>query len=146
MPDVVQVGAGVLIKVNGQVLGFATYIEWQRTQGVKPFYEVDSPFPAEISPAGPYLVTGVLMGLRLRDMGGLDGPQITNAANVADFFTQQYVTLTIQDKISGQNLGNVNRCMFDRDSFRIEAKNIATFTASFMGIWVSNEVSTDSAG
>lgn len=146
MPDVVNTGAGALIKVNSVVIGFATAINWKRTQGMKPFYEVDNLFPAEISPAGPYLVTGIMSGLRIRDAGGTDGAQITNAADVMTMLQQQYVTLTIQDKISGQNIANINRCMFDNDSFTLEAKGQGTFTVQFMGFWVSNEVSTDSAG
>ena len=146
MGDVVNTGAGALVKVNSVVIGFATSITWTRNQGQKPFYEVDNLFPAEISPAGPYLVTGTMTGLRIRNSGGTDGAQITNAADVNTMLMQQYVTLTVQDKISGQNICNINRCMFDQDSFTLEAKGQGTFSARFMGFWVSNEVSTDSAG
>jgi hypothetical protein len=146
MGDVIQTGAGVIVKVNQLVIGFATDISWRRHQGMKVYNEVDNLFPAEISPAGPYLVSGTMSGFYIRNSGGLDASQITNAADVLTLLQQQYVTLTVVDKISGQVLGNINRAMFDDDSYRHAVKSVSTFTVNFMGFWVSNAMSTDSAG
>jgi hypothetical protein len=146
MGDVIQTGAGAIVKVNGLIIGFATGIDWTRVQGMKVFNEVDNLFPAEISPAGPYLVSGSMSGFSIKGAGGTDGAQITNAADVLTMLQQQYVTLSVVNKFTGLNMCNINRCMFDRDSFKITVKQTITFTVNFMGFWMSNEVSTDSAG
>jgi hypothetical protein len=138
-------GAGVIVKVNKGVIGFATGITYSRDQGIKPIYEVDNPFPAEITPTR-YLVAGALAGFRLSNSGGLDGQGVMDLSNVANFFTQKYVTLEIVDRKTNLPLFYVNRCLFDKDSWRTEVKQIVTFTVNFLGIWASNEISTDSAG
>lgn len=141
----IQHGAGVLIKINKAVIGFATGINYTRSQNNKVIYEVDSPFPAEIMPTR-YICSGTLTGFRLRNSGGVDGQGILDLSNVQNYFTQKYVTLEIIDRLTNLPIFFVNRCLFDNDSWRVDAKSLLTFSVNFTGIWASNEISTDSAG
>ena len=146
MSNQVLTGQGVVIYVNKSMVGFATGIEYTRRTNVEYIYEIDSPFAAEVAPKGPYSVTGTLTGLRMKGSGGLDGSGIMDVSNVANFFTQKYVTLEIRDRTTDQAICFINRCLFDQDGFKAEVRSQMTFSATFRGIWVGNEFSTDSAG
>lgn len=136
-----QTGAGIVVKVNGHVVGFATDISYTRNLGIKPIYGIDSPFIREIAVTGPYQVSGTLSGFRLRDSGGLDGLAIMNASNVDDYFQQKYVFLEIIDRLSGASIGVISQAMFITDTWTINARNPVTFNASFIGVFIQNELS-----
>lgn len=141
----IQTGAGVLIKINKAVVGFATGITYNRSQGNKVIYEVDNPFPVEIMPTR-YAIGGTLTGFRLRNSGGVDGQGILDLSNVQNYFAQKYVTFEVVDRLTNLPIFFVNRALFDNDSWRVDAKSVMAFTVNFTGFWASNELSTDSAG
>lgn len=136
-----QVGAGIVVKINGNVVGFATDIQYNRQLGVKTIYGIDSPFIREIGITGPYQVTGTLSGFRLRDSGGLEGQAIMNASNVDDYFQQKYVSMEIIDILSGAAIGLISQALFISDSWTINARNPVTFNAQFIGVFITNELS-----
>lgn len=136
-----QVGAGIVVKVNGNVVGYATSIQYNRQLGVKPIYGIDSPFIREIGITGPYQVTGTMAGFRLRDSGGLEGQAVMNASNPDDYFNQKYVSLEIIDRLSGASIGIISQAIFLADSWNIDARNPVTFSASFIGVFINNELS-----
>jgi hypothetical protein len=141
-----QTGAGVVVKINGNVVGFATSITYQRTVGAKVITGIDSPFAAEIALAGPYQCTGTMSGFRMRGSGGLDGAHIMNASSVSDYFNQQYVSIEIIDRLSGASIVTIYQAMFIADSWSMNAKDIISFTANFIGIFMQNELSTQKNG
>lgn len=136
-----QVGSGIVVKVNGNVVGYATSIQYNRSIGVRPIYGIDSPFIREIGITGPYQVTGTLSGFRLRDSGGLEGQAIMNASNPDDYFNQKYVSLEIIDRLSGSAIGTISQAIFVSDSWTISAKAPVTFSAQFIGVFITNELS-----
>lgn len=141
----IQTGSGVVVKVNGKVVGFATGLTFTRSQNLKVIHEVDSPFAAEIAPT-TYSVSGNMTGFRLRDSGGLDGAgkgnQIMDLSTVDSYFYQKYATIEVVDRVSNKMMYSFRGVLFDQDSWSITTKNIITFSASFRAIFVSNEAST----
>lgn len=135
-------GAGVVLKINGKVVGFATGISFTRSQGLKVVREVDNPFAVEIMPT-VFEVSGSLSGVRLRGTGGLDGAKggidVMDLSTVQNFFYQKYVTIEVVDRVSSVVLYTFKSVLFDQDSWSITTKNIITFNANFRAIFVSNE-------
>lgn len=143
MQQILQTGAGVKLLINGSVVGFATGINFSRSQGIKVTYEIDNPFPVELAPT-TYLVQGALTGLRLRDSGGLDGGKIMDISTPQKFFLQKYVSIEIVDRVSGKTLFTIQKAMFDQDSWTIAARQMIGFNATFKGVFVENEASEQS--
>jgi hypothetical protein len=140
MQQQIQVGAGVVIKINGKVIGFATSLNFTRSQNLKTIYEVDNPMAVEIMPT-TYSVSGSLTGFRLRDSGGLDGTtiQAMDLSTINSFFYQKYVVIEVVDRITSKTIYTFRSVLFDQDSWNITNKNIITFNANFRAIFVSNE-------
>lgn len=141
-----QTGSGVVVKINGNVVGFATSISYQRSVGARVITGIDSPFAAEIALAGPYTVTGTMSGFRMRGSGGLEGSNTMNAASPSAYFNQQYVSIEIIDILSGASIVTIYQAMFVNDSWSMTAKDVITFSASFIGIFMQNELSTQKTG
>lgn len=140
MQQVLSTGAGVVLKINGNTVGFATGIGWQRSQSLKTIYEIDNVFAREIAPT-VYSIAGNLTGLRLIGGGGLDGPEIMDLSSVAAFFYQKYVTIEIVDKKTNKVTNTFQNVLFESDSWQINAKQVTTFSASFKAVFMSNDVS-----
>lgn len=136
----IQTGAGIVVKANGNVIGFATGLQFTRSQNLKTIYEVDNPFAVEIFPTN-YGVTGTLSGFRLRDGGGLDTPQIMDLSVAQSIFYQKYVIIEVVDRLTTKTIYTFRQVLFENDSWSITTKNIITFNANFRAIFVSNESS-----
>lgn len=134
-------GAAVRLLVNGKVIGIGTSISIQRDQGVKPIYGIDIPTAQEIAITGPYTVNGSIAGLRTRDTGGFDGLQIINAATLSDYFNQNYCTLELVDRKTNLTIAKVDRVIFGSDSLQVSSKAVVTISASFVGTFLSTEIS-----
>jgi hypothetical protein len=134
----VLTGAGIILQANGNVVGFATGIQFTRSQNTKVIMEVDSPYAAEIMPTS-FTVAGTLTGIRLRDSGGLDGSKIMDLSKVQSIFYQQYTSLVVVDRVTNKNIYTFSKVMFDSDSWTISAKNVITFSASFKAVFITNE-------
>lgn len=141
MQQNLQHGAGIKLNINGSLIGFATGINYSRTTASKYIYEIDNPFPVEIAQT-TYGVSGTLTGLRIRDSGGLDGYGIMDVSSISSYFNFKYATIEIVDRVSGKTLANIQKVVFDNDSWSVQNKNVITFSANFKGVFVSNEAST----
>ena len=130
-------GHGVILKIGGRVIGFATGIQLTRTQNTKTIYEIDNPLPVEIAPT-TYLVSGSLQGIRLRNQS-LDAAGVMTLQTLQSYFNQQYVELEIVDRKTSQTLYLVQRVLFDSETISINVKQIITFNASFKGAFMTNE-------
>lgn len=128
-------GAGLKLYINGVVIGYATGINFTRSQGVKPIYELDSPFVAELMPT-TYSISGSLSGIRIREVAGLDTNGIMDLNTVQAFFLQQYVDIELVDRRSGKVVWTIQRCIFSQDSWSVSARSISTFSANFMGTFI----------
>jgi hypothetical protein len=131
-------GAGILLQANGNTVGFATGIQFTRSQNTKVIMEVDSPYAAEIMPTS-FTVSGTLSGIRLRNTGGLDGPGIMDLSKVQSIFYQQYTSLIVVDRVTNKNIYTFSKVMFDSDSWTITSKNVITFSANFKAVFITNE-------
>ena len=140
MQQQIQAGGGVVLRVNGSIVGFATSCSYTRTQNTKVQMGIDSPFAAEIHPT-TYLVTGTLTGIRLRGSGGLDGKGIMDISTPEKVFSQQYVLIEIVDRLSNENICTFKNVMFDSDSWSFAAKSLVSFNANFKAFFVTNETS-----
>lgn len=134
-------GAAVRLLVNGKIIGVGTSISIQREQGVRPIYGIDIPTPQEIAITGPYSVKGSITGLRTRDTGGFDGLQIVNASTLSDYFNQNYCMLELVDRKTNLTIAKVDRVIFGSDSIQVSARAVVTISASFIGTFLSTEIS-----
>lgn len=141
--DVIQ-GAAVKLLINGKVVGIGTSISYQRDQGAKFIYGIDDPVAKEVAITGPYSIKGQITGLRTRSSGGFDGLQVINASTVSDYFNQQYCVLELVDRKTGVTFAKINKVIFNSDSLQVSAKSVVTISASFMGTFMTNEVSQKS--
>jgi hypothetical protein len=139
MQQVIQTGAGVKLLINGIVVGFATGISFTRGINTKEIYGIDSPLPQEII-ATTYSVRGTLTGLRVRDSGGLDGYGIMDISDLSRYFNFKYSTIEVVDRATSKTIYTIQKCVFDQDSWNIQARAPITFSANFKGVFVTNEV------
>lgn len=131
-----QTGSGVLLKGNGKVLGFATGITFTRSQNIKPLYELDNPIAVELIPTN-YSVNGALMGIRIAGSNGLDGSGLMDLSFIQNFFNQKYVGLEIVDRRTNKTLYYIQKVLFTSDSWTIQNRALITFSASFIGTFIS---------
>lgn len=140
----VMVGACVKLLVNGKVIGVGTSVSIQRDQGVKAIYGIDSATAQEIAVTGPYTVRGQISGLRTRSSGGFDGLQIVNSSTLSDYFNQKYCTLELIDRKTNITFAKVNKVIFNADSLQVSVKQVVTINASFIGTFLTTEISQKS--
>lgn len=140
----VMTGACVRLLVNGKVVGVGTSITIQRDLGVKPIIGIDQVTPQEIAVTGPYIVRGQITGLRTRATAGFDGLQIINASTLGDYFNQKYVTLELVDRKTNITFAKVNKVIFNTDTMTVQARQVVTITASFIGTFLTTEISQKS--
>lgn len=134
-------GASTKVVVNGKVVGFATNVNINRSQGVKPIMGIDVITPQEIAVTGPYSVTGSMGGFQVRSIGGPDGFGIVNASTVQDLLNQRYCVLELIDRANNTTYARVVGVIFDRDSISVSTKGVNTFTANFTGMFYYNATS-----
>ena len=137
-------GSAVRLLVNGKVIGIGTSFSYQRDQGIKAIYGVDIVTPQELAVTGPYIVRGQINGLRTRASGGFDGLQIVNASTLADYFNQKYCTIEIFDRKTNITLAKIDRVLFNSDTMQIQARQVVTISATFIGTFLSTEISQKS--
>jgi len=138
------VGAAVRLLVNGKVIGVGTSVSIQRDQGVKPIFGIDTPVAQEIAITGPYTVRGQITGLRTRTTAGFDGLQVINASTLSDYFNQKYCTLELVDRKTNIVFAKVSKVIFNSDTMQVNARTVVTITASFIGTYLTNELSQKS--
>lgn len=136
--QIIQNGAGIVIKINGVQVGFATGLNFTRSLSTKVIYEIDSPFPAEIMPT-TYSVQGTLSGIRIRGSGGLDGSNAMNVTTPISLFSQQYGVIEVVDILTKTVIYTFSRVVFDQDSWSVQSRSLYTFTANFKAGFVQNE-------
>jgi len=141
--QILQNGAGVVLKINGALAGFATGMTFTRTLSTKVINEIDSPFAAEIMPT-TYIVQGTLSGLRVRGSGGLDGYGIMNVSTPINFFSQQYCIIEVVDISSKTTIYTFQKVVFDQDSWNVQSRSLFTFSANFRAVFVQNEYTPNS--
>lgn len=140
----VMTGAACRLLVNGKVIGVGTSITIQRDQGVKAIYGVDSPVAQELAVTGPYTVRGQINGLRTRSSGGFDGLQVVNSSTLADYFNQKYVVIELVDRKTNVTFAKVNKVIFNADSIQVSARQVIQINASFIGTFLTTEISQKS--
>ena len=140
----IMAGAAVRLLVNGKIIGVGTSVQISREQGIKPIYGVDVVTPQELATTGPYTVRGSITGLRTRSSGGFDGLQVVNASTLGDYFNQKYCTLELVDRKTNTVFAKVDRVLFNSDTIQVSAKTVVTISATFVGTFLTNEISQKS--
>lgn len=140
MQQLVQVGPGIRLVINGSVIGFATGINFVRSTNSQERYAIDSPVPQEIV-LTTYSVRGTLTGLRIRGSGGLDGTGIMDVSDISRYFNFKYGTIEAVDRLSNKTIYTIQKVVFDSDNWNIQSRAPITFSAQFKGIFVNSEAS-----
>lgn len=140
----VMTGAACRVLINGKIIGVSTAITYTRDQGVKATYGIDSPIAQELSITGPYTVRGQINGLRTRSTAGFDGLQVVNASTLSDYFNQKYCTIELVDRKTNITFAKIEKVIFNMDTVQVLARNVITINASFIGTWLSTEITQKS--
>lgn len=127
-------GAGITLKINNTVVGWATQIGYSRSQNVKTIYELDNPIPVEHSPT-VYDVSGSVSGIKIRDVT-LDNQGVLNLQSANDIFRQRYITIEVIDRSTGKTMFTVVDCMVVGDSWSVGAKGTASLNFNFKGKFI----------
>jgi hypothetical protein len=61
-------------------------------------------------------------------------------STISHFFYQKYVVIEVVDRLSNKVLYTIQKVLFESDSWNVQSKTIVTFSATFRGIFISNEV------
>ncbi len=133
-------GAGCKVAINGQVIGFATSLNWTRSAGMKTIYEIDSNLIVDQIET-TYAVTGSMNGFRLRGVGNLESQNIVGLDKIKKLFKRNFATIEVIDRASGNTIAYINNVMFDNDSWSLGAKSVISFNVAFKGQFVSSEKS-----
>jgi hypothetical protein len=133
-------GAGCKVAINGIVIGFATGINWTRSAGTKPIYEIDNNLIVDQIDT-TFIVTGSMTGFRLRGVGNLEAQSIVGLDNVQNIFKRNFCSIQVIDRTTGNTIANINNVMFDNDSWSVGAKSVIGFNVQFKGQFVASEKS-----
>lgn len=123
-------GARAIIRMNGDVVVFATDVSYSIEHEFKPLIEIDNSTPAELTP-GRTSIQVVASGLRVPN----DSPTMSRLApTVANAMTQPYCTIELRDRQTDATILYVDRAQMTRRTGRVAARGMATETWTFIGI------------
>ncbi len=136
-PPRILVGARVALYINGQAYGRVMGFQWTSTTAQKAVYALDSSFPYELAP-GQTRIVGSLNVYRLAGDGGAEGANMTT--QFTDVIRQNYFTLSLVDRATGQTLFQANHCALTSQSWSAPVRGFVTGSLAFESLLWESEV------
>jgi len=126
----VLTGARAILKLNGDLVVFATDVSYSIESEFKPLREIDNSLPAELTP-GQISVQVVASGLRIPN----GSPTLSRLfPTVLNAMRQPYCTIEIRDRLTDATILYVDRAQMTRRSGRVSARGMGSETWTFIGI------------
>jgi len=129
-------GARCILRVNGDLIGFAFGVSWRIQTMADEIYGIDDYLPKDIAP-NKILVTGTLSAFRVPGSGG---PTALNMqSTVLMFARQSYITIEVRDTATDWLLLYVPQAMVVDRSEDIRAENLASMSMNWKAIGWKDE-------
>lgn len=144
MADNIFSGARAIIKIQGQPVGLFTQCSWGQTYGLVPNHILGAEAPAELTSTHQDAIAVDLTGFHILQnfvftKAGM--PQLQNLLsgnpNNSQYPGTNYLTLTIEDKVTGAEVANITYAKAFRWGTQTVARDISTFTVSMLGRFIT---------
>lgn len=123
-------GARAIIKLNGDLMVFATDVSYSIETEYKPLREIDNSLPAELTP-GQIAIQVVASGLRIP----FGSPTMSRLApTIMNAMTQPYCTIELRDRLTDATILYVAQAQMTRRGGRVSSRSMANETWTFVGI------------
>lgn len=129
--------------VPEKTIGYAANFQFSVSQGQKPIFTVDSPYPAELAQgATPQLIQGTMTIYLLKGMDpvkvGLVPPPNSAIDNMPVHAYSTMLNWRIYDRLSGELAWAINDVKVSQWSVNVTAKQVVTAQLQFQGSYYSS--------
>lgn len=129
-------GARCILKINGEIIGFAFGISWRITTAVSEINTIDDPFTNELVPQR-CTVDGSISALHIPGVSaGTKGWQ----ANALSFLFQKYIQIEVRDSKTDEVLFLASKAMITSRQEELRVDQLANVTLSFKAIGWRDEL------
>ena len=123
-------GARTILKVNGQIVGFAFSVSWNINTDHREIRTIDEFFPADTAP-NFISVSGTIGGFHIPGYG----PSAKEfQANMKSFLNHKYIEIEVRDTQTDELLFYTQRAYITNRSQAINAGELSKMTLSFKSI------------
>lgn len=135
MPSQTSSGARVVFKLNGTKVAFANAVNYTLANAYQPVDILGQLEPAEYGPTG-HTVNFTCTMFRVSNK---DAVAQGLRPLLQQILTAEGLTVTLEDKISGKTIMQVEDVKCTQEDFNIDARSLGQLTLSFVGIKLSTE-------
>ena len=128
-------GARCMLKVNGEILAFATGISWNITTDAQEILTIDSYMPHELAPTRVQ-VTGSISGFRIPGNG--PGAKLIQPDSLS-FLQQSYIDIEVMDSQSDNMIFKTSKALITRRSESVSTGQMGQLSLDFMAIGFIDE-------
>lgn len=139
----IQVAPNLMVKIlphegSEKIIGFVQSLSFGVSQGQKPIFSVDNPFPETIDQAAaPTLVTGSMSlylpkGVTL-ESAGLVAPRKFTSGNTS-MGQSRFFDMSVYDRLQNQLLYKIIQCKISNYSIVIQARSVVMVSVTFQAI------------
>lgn len=132
MPNPIVISGGLIrLYVNNKIYTVAQSVQYTVDTGEYEVRGINSPYPQEIAGGGPVSVRGSVMGVRVKQSGGVQGSNLRPL--FSDIAASNYVSLRLEDRSTGETLWSVPKAKVSRISEGVAIKGIYKVSFDFIG-------------
>jgi hypothetical protein len=128
-------GARTVIKVNGQLVGFAFQVSWNIATEQTEIYTIDDPLPHEIAPKR-ISVSGTLGGLIIP---GRSPTAELLQSDMLSFLVNKYITIEVRDSVTDEIIFKTNQAVVTSSQGSLTADQMGTMQLSWKAVGWTNE-------
>lgn len=128
-------GARTIIRVNGQLVGFAFGVSWRIQTIADEIYTIDDALPKELAP-NKIMITGNLSSFRVPGMGPTT---LNHQATLNIFPVQAYINIEVRDTATDHLLLYVPQAMVTDHIEDIRSESLGTVSLSWKAIGWKDE-------
>ena len=145
MADNIFAGSRAIVKIQGQPVGLFTQCSWGQTYGMVPNHILGAEAPAEITGTHQDAISVDMTGFHILQnfvFAKAGMPQLKNLLSGNPNNSQygpgsNYITVTIEDKVTGSEVANIAYTKVFRWGTQTVARDISTFTVSMLGRFIT---------
>lgn len=132
-------GARAILKINGQIIGFAFGIQWSISTSQRELYTIDDWLPAELIP-GPVSVSGTISALHIP---GESATKREYQGTILSHPMHKYITIEVRDSQTDALLFFTNKAAITNKTEMIGAEELSKVTLQFKAIgWLDEKQPT----
>ena len=132
-------GARAILRINGQIVGFAFGIQWSIQTSQRELYTIDDWLPAELIP-GPVSVTGSISALHIP---GESATKREYQGSILSHPMHKYITIEVRDSQTDALLFFTNKAAITNKTEVIGAEELSKVTLQFKSIgWLDEKQPT----